>query len=473
MTLSFRTLALSALAIALGTLPASAQIAVNTAPPPDRATTSVAAAAEEAPAEEADNALLQYPNQRPPDFRGLNVFEAPKTDSRLEGSTPQLRLGGAFAQQFQALEHSNTPNMVDGEDLNALMEIGAGFNLATANLNVNALLADGVQVNLETYLSSRHHTEAWVKGGYLQVDGARFLGSPLVDRIMEVVTVRLGHMEINYGDAHFRRSDNGNAFYNPFIEGNILDAFTTEIGGEVYVRQAGLLAMLGVTNGEIKGDITNPDGRSYSLFGKLGVDRQVTDDLRVRLTGSAYGNNNAGRNTLYGGDRAGSRYYLVLAPVGASTSTAFTSGRFNPGFTEEVMSVMVNPFVKFRGLELFGTLERTSGLTGGEAETVDRSWTQVAVDGVYRFLPREQAYLGARFNRAAGELTGPRVAGQITTAGPEVSIDRYEIAAGWFPTRNLLLKVAYVDQQYNDFPADDILNGGEFNGFMVEGTLAF
>ena len=230
--------------------------------------------------------------------------------------------------------------------------------------------------------------------------------------------------------------------------------------------------MLGITNGEIKGDITNPDGRSYSVYGKLGMDRQVTDDLRLRLTGSAYGNQNAGRNTLYGGDRAGSRYYLVMGN-GTDTTSPHTSGRFNPGFTESVMSVMINPFVKFRGLELFGTTSGPPATLGGEADTIDRAWTQVALDGVYRFLPREQVYVGARYNRASGELSGPRVNGQITTAGPAVSIDRYEIATGWFPTRNLLLKVAYVDQQYHDFPTDDILSGGEFNGFMVEGTLAF
>ena len=48
--------------------------------------------------------------------------------------------------------------------------------------------------------------------------------------------VRVGHMEINYGDAHFRRSDNGNAIYNPFVGNYIMDAFTTEIGGEVYLK---------------------------------------------------------------------------------------------------------------------------------------------------------------------------------------------------------------------------------------------
>lgn len=460
-------------------IPASAQIASTDAaydatPAVLAEDSSASDAPDDAtPPDEADNPLVQYPNQRPPDFRGLNTFEAPKTASRLRGTTPQLRIGGAFAQQFQALDHANNEFVVDGENLSALEDIGPGFNLATANLNVNALLADGVQVQLETYLSSRHHTETWVKGGYLQVDGAPWLGSPLVDRIFEVATVKVGHMEINYGDAHFRRTDNGNAFYNPFVGNNIMDAFTTEIGGEVYARSNGAIAMVGVSNGEIKGSITDPEGRSYSLYGKLGIDRQVTEALRLRLTGSAYGNRNAGRNTLYGGDRSGSRFYSVLTAPGTSASSAFTTGRVNPGFTESVTSVMLNPFVKFNGLELFGTYEVTTGFAGGEAESVDRAWTQLAADAVYRFLPNEQAYLGARYNRVSGELLGARVDGAITTAGDAVSIDRYEVAAGWFPTRNLLLKASYVDQTYNDFPTGDILNGGSFNGFMVEGTLAF
>ncbi|MDX1419900.1 MAG: hypothetical protein R3181_08035 [Rubricoccaceae bacterium] len=479
MTRSIRTLMLSALALGLLPLTVSAQVTADA-----QTTSAVQAvtemAATEAPAdtaEEADNPLVQFPNQRPPDQRGLNTFEPPKTEARLSGTLPKLRVGGAFAQQFQALDHSNTAEalMVDDVNVNQLIDIGSGFNLATANLYVNALLTDGVQVNLETYLSSRHHAEAWVKGGYLQVDAMTFLGSDAVDQVMDYVTLKLGHFEVNYGDAHFRRSDNGNAFYNPFIGNNIMDAFTTEIGGELYVRHAGALAMLGITGGEIKGDVTNPDGRSFSVLGKLGLDRQVTDDLRLRLTGSAYHNGNAGRNTLYGGDRGGSRYYLVLENTGARTSSNFTSGRINPDFTEAVTSVMVNPFVKFRGLELFGTLERTTGHSGFEAESIDRVWTQLAVDALYRFLPREQAYLGVRYNTVSGELPGAFDAeeGQITEAGPEVSIDRYEVAGGWFPTRNLLLKVAYVNQQYNDFPALDIRSGGEFDGFMVEGVLSF
>jgi hypothetical protein len=98
---------------------------------------------------------------------------------------------------------------------------------------------------------------------------------------MEYVTLRLGHFEINYGDAHFRRTDNGNALYNPFVGNYILDAFTTEIGGEVYVRSNGLMAMVGVTGGEIRGQVLRPDDRAPAYLGKLGFDRRSTGPARA------------------------------------------------------------------------------------------------------------------------------------------------------------------------------------------------
>jgi hypothetical protein len=75
------------------------------------------------------------------------------------------------------------------------MDIGSGFNLATANLNIDANLADGVTLNLVTYLSSRHHSEAWVKGSYLQVDKLRFLGSDGLNSFFnDNFRLKVGHM---------------------------------------------------------------------------------------------------------------------------------------------------------------------------------------------------------------------------------------------------------------------------------------
>src|SRR5690606_16060715 len=259
---------------------------------------------------------IRIQNYRPYDQRGINVFEAPKDNTPFAGFT--LDFGGAFTQQFQALDHSNTAVPVlkqdaagNEYDANELIDIGMGFNLATANLNLDAQLAPGIRVALESYMSSRHHNEFWVQGGYLQVDESP-IDHPVLHTLMRYVTLKAGMFEQNYGDAHFRRSDNGNAIYNPFVENYLLDAFNTEIGAEVYFRAGPWLAMGGVTDGQNKGGVTAPDQRGPAFLAKLGYDQQINPDLRIRLTGSVYDVGKTPSNNLYGGDRTGSRYYSVM-----------------------------------------------------------------------------------------------------------------------------------------------------------------
>lgn len=401
----------------------------------------------------AQQKTLQY--FRPYDQRGTNVFETTKADAQaFEGF--EVYWGAAFTQQFQMLNHENTTTDPDNE----LLEIGNGFNLATANLLLGAQLADGIQVNLVTYLSSRHHAEAWVKGGFLQVDKLPMLNSEALDNLMEYVTIRVGHMEINYGDAHFRRTDNGQAIYNPFVGNLIMDSFTTEIGAEIYVQKNGLMGMIAMTDGEIKGRVDRPDDRSPSLYGKVAFDRQLQDDLRVRLAAGFYTTSKSASNTLYGGDRAGSRFYDVLVHT---SGDGFTNGRINPGFRNSVTAIQVNPFVKFQGFEVHGLYETATGnaIQGG-TETPDYTYNQMAADVLYRFLENESAYVGFRYNKVDGE-----------TAGGDISSDRIQVALGWFMTQNVLMKVNYVKQNYNDYPASSILHEGSFDGITIEGVVAF
>ncbi len=401
---------------------------------------------------------------RPNSQAGLHTFETTKDDTTaFEGL--KLKWGGAFTQQMQSLSHTNEAAEVlkDGKNATELIGINTGFNTVTANLNLDVQLAEGIRVNLLTYLSSRHHNEAWVKGGYLQIDRLPMFNSALLDRVMDHVSLRAGHFEINYGDAHFRRTDNGNAIYNPFVGNYIMDAFTTEIGAEATVRFGDVFGVAAFTGGEIKGSTTGPDGdRKPSLYGKLGYDNQVSDDLRVRLTGSVYHTASSLSNTLYGGDRAGSRYYNVMEAVGATESANFTSGLINPGMRDKVTAVMVNPFVKYRGLELFGIFEQAQGRAANETE--ERTWNQYAAEALYRFLPNEQVYVGARYNVAKGALAG---------SGLDVTIDRVQVGGGWFVTPNVLVKAEYVNQGYDGFATTDIRHGGRFNGIMIEGVVAF
>jgi len=409
------------------------------------------------------NVGLQY--YRPRDVGGLNMFEPPKADSRpFEGK--KLFWGFGFAQQFQGLTHRNTADprivTVGGQPVNAnqLIGIGNGFNNANANLYLDAQIARGMRVALTAYLSSRHHTETWVKDGYLQIDASP-VDNDALHAVMEHLTIRVGHFEVNYGDAHFRRADNGNAFFNPFVGNLVMDAFTTEIGAEVYARTGGFLAMAGVTGGEIRGQVQKPQERSESWLGKLGYDRQLNPTTRVRLTGSVYRNGQAVNNTLYSGSRAGARYYSVLENAQSTESAQAWSGDLQPGFKTRVLAWVINPFVEVRGLELFGNIEQAKGRT--TPETVDRTWNHYSGEAVYRFV-NDKFYLGGRYNVADGTLAG--IVGDL-------KVERMQGAGGWFVTPNVLAKVEVVRENYLGFPTSDIRHGGRFDGFMIEGAVNF
>jgi hypothetical protein len=439
----------------------------------------------------AQQPSLQY--YRGWDKDAINVFEPSKNDDTpYEGF--KIRIGGSFTQNFQSLTHENKANYVAVSGANAtnrnllygvvkaedsLSATLTGFNLAMANLNFDFQIEDGIRVCLENYMSSRHHNEFWVKGGYIQIDKLPMFGSP--DWFTNTFRVKIGHFQPNFGDMQFRRSDGGNTMFNPFVENYILDAFTTEIGGEVYAfLPGGFMGMVGMSSGLINGNVENypstPQGankeetkRTPSGGFKLAYDKTFENGLRFRLSASRYTNPSIQRNTLYAGDRTGSQYFLMMDPAltaGAATNATaqFTSGRFNPGLTNQISTVMINPFIKFKGLEVFGSYEIAQGRTYAEDLDAKRKFTQLAVEGVYRFVGEENVFVGARYVQASGRPLG---------FADDISIDRLAFAAGWFPSKNLLLKGEYVVQNYTDFPTTDYRNEGKFSGFFVQAVIGF
>lgn len=451
---------------------------------------------------------------------GLNVFETPKTEKEFKGV--KTTIGGGFTQGFQTLNHTNSAQIkmagTPAVDNNGLYRIRPGFNLASANLALKTELADGVALNMELYLAARHHNETWVKGGFIQFDKLPFLKLDFVDNIMKYTTIKMGQMDVNFGDSHFRRSDGGNTILNPFVENYIVDAFATEVGLEFDVNYNGFVGVLGVTNGLLKGNINVLDptytdkvlpndtllssGKNNpSLVLKLGYDKNLTDDLRVRLTGSAYFNKGAASNTLFSGDRTGSNYFGVIDYVANSTSQ-FTSGRYSPGFSDKVMAYAGNLFLKYNilegfSVESFSSYEMGSGRSRTET-TGDRSFTQIASDLIFRFGADENFFVGARYNTVtADQYNGtalPKLT-QVTPASPtytgapavttkvdfaardkgmyEVTINRLAFSAGWFITKNVMAKVEYVNQDYKNFLYNDIRSNANFKGIVAQAVIGF
>ena len=453
------TMSLTTLAALLIALPASAQDGGNASgtasgKPDSSAKPAAAPAISKAPG-------IEIQHMRPVDQRGLNVFETPKKDT-VTYTGFKLTWGGAFTQQFQGINHENTadPKLVNNVDQNQLLRIGGGFNNAVANVYLNAQLAPGIRVQMTNYLSSRHHQETWVKDGYILIDQSP-LPVAALENIMKYVTLRIGHYELNYGDAHFRRTDNGNAMYNPLVGNLLMDAFTTEIGGEVYFRTGPWLAMAGAASGETRGQVTVPEKRSPAFMGKVGFDKEYSDDLRIRLTGSMFAQSKANNNSLYTGDRAGSRYYQIMVNTAGTEKDSAWTGNVQPGFQSEARAWVINPFVKVGNLEFFGNIENAKGRARNEPE--NRKWTQNAYELTYRLL-NDNLYLAGRYNTAEGRLRG---------FVNDVKVERTQFGGGWFLTPNLLSKLEYVNQQYNNFPSTDIRNGGKFRGWMFEAVVAF
>ncbi|MCM8568744.1 hypothetical protein NE848_05105 [Gramella jeungdoensis] len=398
-------------------------------------------------------------NYRYPDQRGINMFEAPKdTTTTFDGL--HVRVGGASTIQFQDLSQESSYSDISVYDLEG------NFNLATANLDLDVALYDGVRMHLRTYLSSQHHTESYVKGGYIQIDKLDFVSEGFAEGLMDHLRIKIGHMENNYGDAHFRRTDNAMATYNPFVGNYLMDSFTTEVGAEVYYFDGPWLGMLGFTNGKLNQTTKGNGETKPSLLAKFGYDNQATEGLRFRLTGSLFhsGENYGRGNYLYQGDRAGSRYYNVMTgrnPDGDEIGDKFRAGRIIPSFKNEVTSFMINPFLKYGGLEFFGIYETSSGKDKGESS--DRNYTQLSGELIYRFGANEDLYIGTRYNTVKGDLTDSN----------EITVNRFQLGAGWFMTKNILMKAEYVNQDYNDYPASDLHYEGNFKGFTLEAAISF
>ena len=375
---------------------------------------------------------------------------------------PEVSVGADFAMQFQALRHHADVDLVP---------LGSNINLPTANLVVNAILAEGLKVNLTTYLSSRHHVEAWVKGGYLLIDRLPFFKSRFTEKLMDFMTFKVGVMEINFGDAHFRRSDNGRVINNLFIGNYIMDAFTTAPAFEALFRSNSILLMGAVSTGTLKPALVGYSAgtqaytpynihEELAFYWKAGYDQQISDDFRLRLTLSGYHASNHHFGSLYYGDRTGSRYYLVMnrvnnSPDDVDPAKNHMSGTWGPGFTDKDNSIMLNLFTRYRFLELFGTYETVKGTPafGGS----EFNYSQIAVEGLLRFGKDDRFFGGARFNYVKNNT--------------DSSVNRLQISAGWFLTPDILLKAEYVDQNYSNFT---IYGGtGGFNGLMVETTISF
>ncbi|MCA1919097.1 MAG: hypothetical protein LDL38_06835, partial [Flavobacterium piscis] len=125
---------------------------------------------------------------------GINVFDVQKDTREFKGLS--IDLGGAFNMDFQATNSFNdqpaniTTTTANGTTTRSitgyrLMNTENNFTLPGADMYIGAQLFDGVRVNLDVYLASRHHNDGYVKGGYLQIDKLDFIKKDFLADVMK------------------------------------------------------------------------------------------------------------------------------------------------------------------------------------------------------------------------------------------------------------------------------------------------
>lgn len=409
----------------------------------------------------------------------------------------KVHVGGDFVLRYQSLQsHATSIPMAP---------LGNNIDFPAANLNLGADLAPGIKVYMITYLASRHHNNTYVEGGYLLIDQLAFLHSDLADKIMKYASIKVGMMEMNYGDAHFRRSDNARTLDNPFIGNYILDGFAIPPALEIYFRNKGFLVMGGLTD-----VVTDPNVGQYvaasatgaspsypasyltwnldkelQYYFKLSYDKKINKDIRIRPTLSGYICPYTHGGALYASDRAGSPYYEVmnassLAASAYDITSNVTNGYFGPGAYTKDHSYMANLFAQIYGFEFFGTYEIATGNTGltQTYNVVPFTLNNASVEGLYYFGKHRQFDLGIRYtvvnknNQAA--ITGIDANSKPYTivATPSMSTGRLQVAAGWRLTNHIMTKVEYCKQTYTNFSQYGT-GTPYFSGVMVEAALSF
>lgn len=388
-------------------------------------------------------------------------FEPKKDISSFE--KVELGFNADLTFNYQGLDHDFIPT----NTANRKEKLQAGLSLPTANLDLNAKIMKGFNVKLETMLSSHHHHETFVKGGYATIDNLDFVYSGFAKDFMDQSTIKVGVDDINFGDAHFRRTDNADVMNNPFIMNMAVEAYMQAGFVELMHRLPAYdsIVVAGISNGQVNpSDVSAEKEGSdeYSFYVKYAFDKEINEDLRVRLSESVFFTEGTSKNSLYQGDKAGNVAEKIFNQKGEVPVTSDFGAAWNAmkGYSDLTVS-MTNAFIKYNNTELFGLLEITDG---SDSSSNDMEMIHYSVDLVQRFGKDNRFYGAVRYENATTELASD-------TSGDN-ELTQLQVGLGWFLSKNAVAKVEYIKQERDNFA--EYTNGkAKFDGFMISTALSF
>lgn len=371
----------------------------------------------------------------------------------------------------QALDHEN---VYDAKG-NALAKVSPGFQNAFGNLGFIAKFGENeeIEVVFDMYLSSRNHpSQTYGNEGYIVLRGVpeNLQSLKFLEPVLKKVDLKAGHMLVDFGDAAEHRTNNAIAQKNPLVGNFVVDPNIVSIGMQASSKPGSRFGWLvGLSNGTTTEDWNV--GRGFAYNGKLifyPVESLRTSVSYIATDQSDNPNKSGGGSQMqmFTGNRSGERYAGVLgggqAPgnVFPQAGEKFSAAQFDITWKNE------SP------LELYGHYGRTQDLdiNGSAPGAPEEKWTYYAGDVVYRITP--SVYAAARYSNASVDT----LAGMASNG----KVDRIQVGGGLWLSKNLLLKVEYVNQKYSGFAEGQIVNNGiqawrnpSFNGVISEVSFSF
>jgi hypothetical protein len=369
--------------------------------------------------------------------------------------TGRLKIGVMTTGTLQALSHK--------DDTGTFPDIPVGFQSATGNMFFEATIVKGLDVYFELYLSSKHH-EGYVmdREGYMLVSELPEKYDPFgLNNLFRYVDVKAGHFEVDFGNQHWVRSDNGQVLSNPLVGNYIVDVNTVEPGLELIGHPGPFRWVLGASTGTTTGDFK--EGRGIATHGKLEFKQQDRVHLaasyyRVDHSDNATGYpQNGSYSSLFAGNRSGGRYSGIL---GGGPEP----GQIKPGKGQDVTAWQTDAAFTLNRLHVSGLYGWTedADINGSAEGEPGEEWAYYGAE--VKFDIASYLYTAARYNAAA--------ASSFQGQDSDGVVSRIQVGLGYHLTPSFLVKVEYVNQTYKDF---DIVyqSNPEFSGIITEVGVAF
>lgn len=372
----------------------------------------------------------------------------------------------------QSLQHQNA---YDAKGV-PLAKIEPGFQNAFGDVGFIGKFGKNneIEVVFDMYLSSRNHpSQTYGNEGYILLRGVpeNLKSLKFLEPILKRVDVKAGHFLVDFGDGLQHRSNNAIVQKNPLVGNFVIDPNIVTIGMEVRSKPGSRLQyVIGATNGTTTEDWNS--GRGFSYHGKLAVyplERLRASVSYIAADHSDNPNKSAGGSQIqmFNGNRSGERYAGVLgggqAPgnVFPQAGEKFSAAQFDLTYDTDALPV------KFYGH--YGQTQ-DKDLNGSMPGAPEEKWSYYAGQVVVKITPT--LYGAARYSAASTSM----LAGRKTDG----KVDRIQVGGGFWLTKNLLMKVEYVNQKYDGFRAGDMVNnniqawrGPSFNGVVTEVSFSF